>query len=133
MACLVWSRVLAGWALVLLLIGHPALAQITTSSITGLVSDPSGAALADAKTESNRFGNSGRNILNGPGAQFWVMSLARTFPMERFRLDFRAEVYSVFNHQNWNSPNTSVVDPNFGRIFGKNGPRRFQFGARVEF
>jgi hypothetical protein len=83
--------------------------------------------------EPNRFGTSGRNIIPGPSAQFWDMSLGREFRLENVRIDFRAESYSVFNIQNWNSPSTSVVDPNFGRIFGKNNPRRFQFGLRLEF
>ena len=85
------------------------------------------------RPEANRFGNSGRNILPGPGAQFWDTALGREFRLERVRIDFRAEVYSVFNHQNWNTPDVGVVNPNFGRIFGKNTPRRFQFGTRIEF
>ncbi len=39
----------------------------------------------------------------------------------------------VFNIQNWNAPNTLLVSPNYGKIFGKNNPRRFQFGLRMEF
>ena len=82
---------------------------------------------------ANQFGNAGRNILTAPSTQFTDVSLARSFRFEGFRVDFRAESYSVFNIQNWNTPNTSLVSPNYGRIFGKNNPRRFQFGLRVEF
>lgn len=82
---------------------------------------------------ANSFGNSGRNILTGPSSQFWDMSLSRNFQLERVRIGFRAESYSVFNVQNWNNPDTGVLNPNFGKIFGKNNPRRFQFGLRVEF
>lgn len=81
----------------------------------------------------NRFGNAGRNILTAPPTQFYDASLSRSFRLEHMRLDFRAESYSVFNIQNWNSPNTSLVSPNYGKIFGKNNPRRFQFGLRLEF
>jgi hypothetical protein len=61
------------------------------------------------------------------------MSLARGFRLERFRFEIRAEAYSVFNHQNWNSPDVGVTDSSFGEIFGKNTPRSLQFGARAEF
>jgi Carboxypeptidase regulatory-like domain/TonB dependent receptor-like, beta-barrel len=83
---------------------------------------------------ANSFGNSARNVIGGPGAQFWNMSLARQFSfLERFKLDFRADLFSVFNHQNWGSPNTSVVSPSFGEIFGKSDPRRIQLGLKLEF
>jgi len=82
---------------------------------------------------ANSFGNSGRNIMTGPAAQFWDMSLERRFQFERASVEFRAESYSVFNVQNWNNPDTGTLDTNFGRIFGKNNPRRFQFGLRVQF
>ncbi|QOY90149.1 TonB-dependent receptor [Paludibaculum fermentans] len=82
---------------------------------------------------ANQFGNAGRNVLTAPPTQSYDVSLARSFHLERVRLDFRAESYSVFNIQNWNTPNTSLVSPNYGKIFGKNNPRRFQFGLRAEF
>jgi hypothetical protein len=82
---------------------------------------------------ANQFGNAGRNILTAPPTQFYDVSLSRSFRLEHMRIDFRAESYSVFNIQNWNSPNTSLVSPNYGKIFGKNNPRRFQFGLRLEF
>jgi Carboxypeptidase regulatory-like domain len=81
----------------------------------------------------NSFGNAGRNILTGPSSQSWNMSLSRSFKVESVRIGFRAESYSVFNAQNWNGPDTGVLNPNFGKIFGKNNPRQFQFGLRVEF
>jgi hypothetical protein len=82
---------------------------------------------------ANSYGNSGRNIIIGPGSQYWDMSLARTFPIEHARFEFRTDAYSVFNHQNWNSPDVGVIDANFGKIFGKNTARALQFGLRAEF
>ncbi|TAM80412.1 MAG: hypothetical protein EPN47_15950 [Acidobacteria bacterium] len=82
----------------------------------------------------NTFGNAGRNTLTEPGAQTWNMALARQFNFtERFRLDVRGEFFSVFNHQNWGSPDTGVTDPNFGKIFGKGGQRVIQVGATLSF
>jgi hypothetical protein len=83
----------------------------------------------------NTFGNSGRNVIIGPGAQLWDMSLARQFKIrERFQLSARGEFYSVFNHQNWTFPDTSATDgPYFGEIFGKSGPRTIQISLKLKF
>jgi len=83
----------------------------------------------------NTFGNSGRNVITGPGSQLWDMSLARQFKIfrERLQLNVRGEVYSIFNHQNWGSPNTSVFSPSFGKIFAKSDPRTIQLGMKLSF
>lgn len=47
------------------------------------------------------YGNSGRNIVRGPGFQNWDLSLFKTFPLnERERFEFRAEFFNVWNHLN---------------------------------
>jgi hypothetical protein len=103
----------------------------------GNLSDPTMSMYFDTSCFVNpppsSYGTSGRNVIIGPGSQYWDMSLARSFPIERFRLEFRTDAYSVFNHQNWNSPDVGVTDPNFGKIFGKNTARALQFGLRAEF
>ncbi len=83
----------------------------------------------------NTFGNSGRNVIIGPAAQLWDMALARQFKMfrERMQLNVKGEVYSIFNHQNWGAPNTSVFSPNFGKIFSKSDPRTIQVGMKLSF
>jgi len=82
----------------------------------------------------NTFGNSGRNVIIGPGAQLWDMSMARRFKIwESLQLTFRGEFYSVFNHQNWGSPDTGVFNSTFGKISGKSGPRTIQLGIKLEF
>ena len=55
------------------------------------------------------LGNTGRNILIGP--RFWNVdfsTLKDTAISEKFRLQFRAEFFNVFNHPNWGQPNASV-------------------------
>lgn len=104
----------------------------------GTLSNPTMARFFDTscfiKPPLNTFGNSARNVINGPGAQDWDMSLARQFSLtERVHLDFRGEFFSVFNHQNWGYPDTGVTDPNFGRIFGKSGQRVIEVGATLSF
>ena len=79
----------------------------------------------------NTFGNS---VIIGPGSQLWDMAIARKFNLgERLRLTFRGELFSAFNHQNWGNPTTSVFSSNFGKIFGKSGPRTAQLGLKLDF
>jgi hypothetical protein len=53
------------------------------------------------------YGNSGRGILSGPGFANTDFSILRDFPFtERLRLQFRAEMFDVFNQVNFNLPNS---------------------------
>ena len=55
------------------------------------------------------YGNVGRNILQGPGLAQTDLSLARRFSLtERLGLQFRAELFNLFNHTNFNTPNPVV-------------------------
>jgi hypothetical protein len=57
-----------------------------------------------------RFGNSGVNILEGPGLQSHSLTLAKRFALtERLHFDFMAMVSNVFNH-----PNFLNLGPGFG-------------------
>lgn len=81
-----------------------------------------------------RFGNAGRNILNAPGFIGWDLALLKNFPIrERFRLEFRAEAYSLRNHLNPGAPNATIGNPNAGKIFGGTGERNLQFGLKLSF
>jgi hypothetical protein len=53
----------------------------------------------------NTFGNAGRNILTAPGFQDIDLSLAKnTAIRENIGLQFRAELFNVFNHPNFGQP-----------------------------
>jgi hypothetical protein len=70
------------------------------------------------------FGNSGRNILQGPGTFNIDFSAHKAFTIrERLRLQYRAEFFNVLNHTLLNNPDTGVVNSNFGRITGARDPR----------
>jgi hypothetical protein len=81
------------------------------------------------------FGNSGRNILRGPGRFQLDYSLFKDFsPSERWRLQFRAEAFNLTNTPQFDLPNTSIGNPNAGIITGIVGtPRQFQLGLRFSF
>jgi hypothetical protein len=56
-----------------------------------------------------RFGNSGRNILRGPGQTNLDASIFRDFPIsERFKLQFRAEAFNVSNTPWFNNPGATA-------------------------
>jgi hypothetical protein len=70
---------------------------------------------------SNKRGNLGRNSLIGPPLREFDFSLFKNFPMrsvsDAFRIQFRIEMFNIFNHPNFAPPvdHLSVVgpDPNF--------------------
>lgn len=87
-----------------------------------------------------QYGNTGRNILSGPGLANVNLSLVRTFPLrEHFgKLQFRSEIYNLFNHPNFAQPDGSLADKTFGVISatgpaGIADPRIMQFALRYEF
>jgi hypothetical protein len=81
------------------------------------------------------FGNGGRNVLRGPGRANLDFSLFKDFsPSERWRVQFRAEVFNITNTPQFDLPNGQIGTPNAGIITGIVGtPRQFQLGARFSF
>jgi hypothetical protein len=80
------------------------------------------------------FGNAGRNILRGPGYQSVNASLVKNTSLtERLNLQFRAEVFNLFNHPNLNLPDYFLGSPTFGRISSARDPRHLQFGVKLLF
>jgi hypothetical protein len=82
----------------------------------------------------NTFGNAGRNILIGPGTFNVDFAAHRTFSIsERFKIQYRAEFFNLFNHPLLNNPDTTVTDSNFGRITGARDPRISQMALKLIF
>ncbi len=81
------------------------------------------------------FGNAGRDIVPGPGNEVTDIALHRRFTItERTGLEFRAEGFNIFNHPNFGIPGPYPdAGSLFGRILATGEPRRFQFGARLDF
>jgi hypothetical protein len=61
------------------------------------------------------------------------VSLGKTFPMsERFRLDFRAEAFNLFNRTVFGSPSTNLNSNSFGLITSQsNSPRQIQLALKL--
>lgn len=80
------------------------------------------------------FGNAGRNILDGPNYQNVNASLIKNAALrEGLNLQFRAEVFNLFNRPNFDLPDNFVGSPTFGRIRSAQSPRRIQFGLKLVF
>jgi len=73
---------------------------------------------------SNLFGNAGRNSVIGPKLVNFDMSLVKNTHVPRisetFNVQFRVEVFNIFNHANFNSPtaNNGVFDGSGGPVNG---------------
>ena len=81
------------------------------------------------------FGNSGRGILSGPSFANIDLSLVREFHFrERFRFQFRAEAFNLFNHPNLGIPNAAIGNTSVG-IIGSvvNSERQMQLAAKLYF
>jgi hypothetical protein len=90
---------------------------------------------------AGQIGTSGRNSFRGPGFFNVDLSLVKRIAItERWKLNYRAELYNAFNHANFANPGTSIVTPaSFGRISATNntssgtGARVAQMALRLEF
>jgi len=80
-------------------------------------------------------GNSGRNIIDGPGIRNVDLGIFRDIPLKgRSMFQFRLEATNVFNIVNLTNPGTSLSAlATFGKIRAARDMRRIQLGARVSF
>ena len=77
------------------------------------------------------FGNSGRNILRGPGTKQLDLSLFKSFPFaEKRRVEFRAEAFNALNTPQFNNPNASIGFSGAGRITSAGSPTVYQRTSR---
>jgi hypothetical protein len=80
------------------------------------------------------FGNSGRNILKGPGTFNLDFSVQRLFTIkDRFKLQYRAEFFNGLNHTLLNNPGTTVTAGGFGQITSARDPRILQMALKLRF
>jgi len=78
------------------------------------------------------FGTSGANIMTGPGLNNWDLALEKAFQLrERWRLQFRTELFNAWNHAQFENPNSMVGDANFGQVTQARDAREIQFGLKL--
>lgn len=108
----------------------------TPGSISSRVNDYFNTA-AFAEPASFNYGNTGRLLpyLRGPGLVQLDMSLFKEIPIhERLHLQFRAEVFNLLNHVQFDNPNTVIGSPQAGVISDQvNSPRDIQLALKLLF
>jgi hypothetical protein len=101
---------------------------------------------------AGRVGTAGRDQFRGPGLANWDFAAAKSFALgtERFRLQFRADLFNLFNHTNFSNPVSNQSNASFGKITATvgsavatavgttaglvgGGPRVVQFSMRLSF
>jgi hypothetical protein len=117
-----------------------------TNGLNGFIlAPPMKNTLEGTPQGTNGFGP--RNFFTGPGINNWDMSLFKQIPMpgERFKLQFRAEAYDVFNHTNWTAVDNNAqfqldylghfaqVNPTFGKFTNASLKRRMQLALKLSF
>jgi hypothetical protein len=99
------------------------------------------AFLAPEKMIQGQFGNSGRNILIGPGFTQWDVALMKNVRFrERANLQFRAESFNVWNHASFTAINTTVrfdaagkPTQGYGAVTASGPGRILSFGLKLLF
>ena len=77
------------------------------------------------------YGNSGRNILFGPGLKNLDLSLSKSFPLgETRRLQFRAESFNFTNTPAFGQPAATITAAGAGAITSAGDPRLIQFALK---
>jgi len=80
------------------------------------------------------FGNAGRNIVQGPPLHEVNFSVLKDTKLgETTTLQFRAEMFNLFNQPNFLAPNIFFGTPGFGQITGAREGREIQFGLKLLF
>jgi len=77
---------------------------------------------AFAVNHDGTFGNSGRNLIQGPPGFNVDAALMKNWSvLEKYRLELRFEFFNAFNHPIMENPDLTVTDGTFGSINGGNG------------
>ncbi|MEJ7605046.1 MAG: hypothetical protein WKF37_01985 [Bryobacteraceae bacterium] len=80
------------------------------------------------------FGNSGRNILEGPSLRTVNVSLLKNTSLtERLAVQFRVEAFNLLNTVNYDQPDNFVGSSSFGSVLSAGAPRRLQLGLKLLF
>ena len=57
-------------------------------------------------------------------------SVSKRFPVGHARIEFRAEVYNLLNHNNFGNPDTNISNATVGTITTSDDGRNMQLGFR---
>ena len=91
-------------------------------------------------------GATGRNTVRADGQLNWDAAITKRFQFtENQNLEFRTEIFNIFNHPNFALPETNLLSPTFGTFsrtpdvaagsprIGSGGQRVIQFALKLTF
>ena len=117
-------------------VGNPTAGSCPGSTRTGTIDCWFNTA-AFVTPSSNTFGNTGRNILNGPDWRTVDVSLLKDFALddlhEGMKVQFSCTASDVFNHPNLGFPQADLENSGFGQISYANTNRQMQLGLKISF
>jgi hypothetical protein len=80
------------------------------------------------------FGNAGTGIIRGPGLVNFDMGFYKDFRIkERHSIEFRGELFNIFNHSNFNGIDPVLGSGTFGQVISAADPRIVEFALRYQF
>ncbi|HWE00399.1 MAG TPA: hypothetical protein VG345_15215 [Bryobacteraceae bacterium] len=84
---------------------------------------------------AGRIGDSGRNVLLGPGLLNFDISAFKRFPFGEQRwIQFRTDFFSAFNHPAFSTGQTQgVTDSTYGRVTSASDARVIQMSLQLTF
>jgi hypothetical protein len=81
-----------------------------------------------------QLGNASRRYFHGPGWNNWNLSLVKDLRLtESKKLQFRAELFSAFNHAQFGGPTGNILNSSFGFVTGAGGSRVGQVAMKFIF
>jgi Carboxypeptidase regulatory-like domain/TonB dependent receptor/TonB-dependent Receptor Plug Domain len=110
-------------------------AAFVTSCVNAACSAAVGTVTNPNFDPANPFGNTTRNAYTGPGQKNVDISFIKLVPItERYRGEFRVELFNAFNWVNYANPNNNLAAANLGRIERTStGPRVIQLAFKLNF
>jgi hypothetical protein len=100
----------------------------------GFVFDPN--LFTNSTVAPGTIGNAPRSICCSPGINNWDMGFFKGFALtEKLRMEFRGEIYNVWNHAQFYSVDGNVSDQGstFGKALKVRDPRQVQFALKFVF
>ncbi len=80
------------------------------------------------------YGTLPRNALRGPGQTNLDFSISKHFILrENIDLELRGDAFNVFNHTEFQNPDTTITDATFGQISSTYGQRILQIALHLQF
>jgi hypothetical protein len=115
--------------------GYPTthLMQWNPKTHNGLTFDPN--QFTNTTVTPGTIGNAPRSICCQPGIANWDMGFYKGFQLkERLQMQFRAELYNIWNHAQFYSVDGNISDgPTFGLAQKVRDPRQVQFALKFVF